>query len=104
MSYFASKTLLVAKALGAKDWSHPKIIRAARHMAHDGKTIAEINEAVGWNVAGYTARARLKKFNIIPHNKTNRSHRGFDTVLSNHATVVDTTNFKPRTKAGAECF
>jgi hypothetical protein len=105
MSYFSSKTLLAAKSLSAKDWSHPNVIQAARHLAHDGKSIDEINEAVGWNVSQGCARRRLAGFNIHPLPKSRRSPKlGYLTTLSCKTNGVNQQSFKARTIARAECL
>lgn len=93
MSYFDSKLLRAAKALGARDWSHPKIIMLARHMAHAGATQDEIAAAVGWTVTPQAARKRLKKFNIVPAVKYARSHRG-DLASLPPFTQIDYRNFR----------
>lgn len=95
MSYFSSKALLIAKSLAAKDWSNPKVLLVARHMAHDGKSIDEIKDTLGWDITHERARYRLRKFNIYPLPKKNRrAHRGFNTTLNGCASGINQQSFK----------
>lgn len=81
MINFRSKMLVAAKALAAKDWSHPKVIQTARHMAHDGLSTRQIMDALGWCVSQQTAYRRLRKFNITPRDVMDRAHRGEATTF-----------------------
>lgn len=97
MNYCDSKTLLAARALAAKDWSNPKVILAARHLAHEGATIIEIASAVGWDVTESGARVRLKRFNIRPlPAKLRKAKHGFLTTLSSRNGGVDLRSYKPK--------
>lgn len=98
MSYFQSKHLLAAKALSAKDWSHPKVLIAARHMAHDGKSTEEIRQALWPDDSHAVVWARLKKLNITPYNCSNRAKRGFETSEPNIAKsgALDQRSYRPR--------
>jgi hypothetical protein len=98
LSYFRSKHLLAAKALAAKDWSHPKVLLVARHMAKDGKSTEEIRIALWPDVTHGCALKRLKKFNIRPFAWSKRAHRGFETTEPTFAKagVVDFRSYHPR--------
>lgn len=94
MSYFDSKALRAAKALAAKDWSHPKVLLAARHMAKEGKTTEEIRAALWPDDTYAVVHRRLKKLNIIPFNWANRARRGFETGVPGAG--VDFRAYRPR--------
>ena len=103
MSYFRSDYLIAARALAAKDWSHPKIIQIARHMAHQGASVAEINDAVGWGVKIDCAYSRLRKFNIRPHGAKNKSaHRGELTTLPHGNAGVSVDFYRPKQIGAAQ--
>lgn len=99
MSYFASGFLRAARALGAKDWSHPNCIKLARHMAHDGATADEIAEALGWTTGPSGTVARLARFNIRPRNKLRgRPHHGDLPYLSRGqcpSGTIDARGYRP---------
>lgn len=92
MSYFRSNTLIAAKVLAAKDWSHPTCIQAARHMARDGASVQEIADALGWTVCWETAYRRLRKFNIRPIGNT-RAHRGVETTCPRTKNGIDARSY-----------
>lgn len=98
MSYFDSKYLRAAKVIAAKDWSHPKVLLAARHMAHEGRTSEEIRMALWPDVSRHCAVSRLKKFNIRPLVYSNRARRGFETSEPGFAKAgaVDHRSYRPR--------
>lgn len=80
MSYWRDKTLSAAKAIAFHGPSNAELI-LARRMAHEGATIREVHEALGWPVTITTTRNRLRKFNINPLNPENRAHRGYRTEI-----------------------
>ncbi len=90
------KQLIMARVLSSKDWERPKDIQRARHMAHDRHSLAEIKSALGWDVHENTARNRLKKYNITPHNYSNKSHQGEDTSIPITNGHVTAQNYRPR--------
>lgn len=101
MSCFSSGFLLAAKALGAKDWSNPKALRLARHMAHEGATVDEIAAAVGWTCCHTTAVSRLQKMNIQPgHNKHARQVRrdGVKEPYLSRSPPTSMKSYRPRKK------
>ena len=95
MANFKSKKLLAAKVLSRKDWEKPADIALARRMAHEGGTLKEIMAALGWDCILNTARERLKKYNIHPHNWANRAHRGHETGLPECQIAEDMSNYRP---------
>ncbi len=95
MSYFSSKYLIAAKALGAKDWSAPAVIKLARHMVREGASIHEISKACGWTVSDMGAQRRLKKFNIRPHPPLHqRAHRGASTEFPHRKSGFNIKSYK----------
>lgn len=98
MSYFRSKKLLAAKALAAKDWSHPSVIIHARRMAHEGASTIEIRNALWPSVTLGTANRRLKKFNITSFDVMDRAHRGFKTGFptSGSNDEVNQRSYRPK--------
>jgi hypothetical protein len=80
MSYWRDTTLLAARAASFHGPSNAELI-LARRMAHEGATIREVHEALGWPCTLTTTRKRLRKFNIHPLNPENRAHRGYETGL-----------------------
>ncbi len=95
------RTLRMARSLAARDWERPKAIQRARHMAHDGASSAEIVAALGWDCSKQTAAARFKKYNIKPHNRSDRAHLGEETGLPWSANGVDASLYRPGVKGAA---
>lgn len=100
MINFRSKLLIAARVLAAKDWSAPKVILAARHMAHDGATTEEIRDALWPNITVGGAYSRLRKFNIRGGTKIyKRARLGERTSLPPGHGDTDSRSFKARTFA-----
>lgn len=94
MSYFTSKYLLAAKAIAAKDWSHPAVLRAARHLGHDGLHFSEIGAALWPEVTAEVARRRLAKFNIPYGTRLKRARLGQETSIP--YPDIDFRSYRPR--------
>lgn len=99
---FRSKHLAAARSLSAKDWEKPNDILKARHMAHDGASLADITIALGWTCSRQTADNRLRKYNIRPLGNR-RAHRGKLTTCPPNDTTEGAiaANFRPRILEGA---
>lgn len=94
MSFFKSRALLIGKSLAVKDWERPSIIMKARRLAHEGATLAELAAALNWNVGLQTVRRRLRKKNIVPLNRSDRCHMGFETHFPDDE-CVNQVSFAP---------
>jgi hypothetical protein len=76
-------------------------LKLARHMAQDGASWQQIQDALGWTCTHQTTRIRLSKFNIFIRGGMNvrdgkRAKFGGLTTLSNGGGNIETRSYRPR--------